>query len=312
MKNLLVVLYLLLSFTITAQNKNYTTANAHSHNDYENKFPFETAYNENFGSIEADIFLWNDSLIVGHTENDIQYKRTLENLYLNPLLKKVQGNNNYPYKDASLNLQLLIDIKTEAVATLNKLVVVLNKYPLLINSKKIQFVITGNRPDESLWNNYPSFILFDGELQNNYSNTALERIALFSDNLKTYTNWNGKGILTEADKATIDSIVLKAHQLHKKIRFWNSPDFTNAWYQFIDAGADYINTDHITELSAFLNQLTLNSYTLPQQYECYQPTYKSDGIIKKVKNVILLIGDGCSWPQLYAGYTANHAQLNIF
>ena len=74
-----------LFFKTNAQSIHYTTTNAHSHNDYENKFPFATAYNEKFGSIESDIFLWNDSLIVGHTQNDIQYKRTLEALYLNPL-----------------------------------------------------------------------------------------------------------------------------------------------------------------------------------------------------------------------------------
>ncbi|MGC4102612.1 alkaline phosphatase [Ferruginibacter sp.] len=312
MKHCLVLLLLLMCCTVGAQTSHYTTANAHSHNDYENKFPFQTAYSEDFGSMEADIFLWHDSLIVGHTENDIQYRRTLENLYLDPLLKKVTENNNQVYKDTALQLQLLVDIKTEAVATLDKLVTVLNKYPALTALKKLHFVITGNRPEPASWSRYPSFILFDGELQKEYSAAALDRIPLFSANLKSYTNWNGKGILAEPDAAVIDSIIAQVHAKHKKIRFWNAPDFTNAWYQLMNAGVDYINTDHITELSVFFSQLSLNSYTSPQQYQCYQPTYKTDGSNKKVKNIILLIGDGCSLPQLYAAYTANHAQLNIF
>jgi len=232
-------------FNVGAQNIHYTVANAHSHNDYENKFPFVTAYDEKFGSMEADIFLWNDSLIVGHTRNDIQYKRTLEELYLNPLQKKVTGNNGYPYKDSTLSLQLLIDIKTDATSTLDKLVRLLYKYPGLINSKKISFVITGNRPPDSAFHSYPFFILFDGDLKKDYADDVLKKVGLMSDNFKNYTQWNGEG----------DSFIEKAHQLNKKIRFWNSPDFINAWYQFIHEGVDYINTDHIQELSAFLGRL---------------------------------------------------------
>lgn len=40
-----------------AQEKEYTVANAHSHNDYEQPNPFFEAYGEQFGSIEAAIFL---------------------------------------------------------------------------------------------------------------------------------------------------------------------------------------------------------------------------------------------------------------
>ena len=55
----------------------------------------------------------------------------------------------------------------------------------------------------------------------------------------------------------LDSLIEKAHRSGKKIRFWNAPDFPNAWYQLIHAGVDYINTDHIRQLSAFLRNLQL-------------------------------------------------------
>jgi alkaline phosphatase len=295
-----------------AQSKSYSTANAHSHNDYENPTPFFTAYNEKFGSIEADIFLWNDSLLVGHTVNDLRFKRTLQQLYLDPLAEKVKVNYGYPYKDSALTLQLLIDIKTEAVSTLKRLTEILQRYPSLIACDKIHFVITGNRPNISDFPSYPNYILFDGELNKTYTSAALQKVALFSDDLKKYTTWNGKGIFTASDKQKVDSLVALAHATNKPIRFWDAPDFVNAWYQLIHADVDYINTDHITDLSKFLQQLNINSYSTTNFYPAYIPTYHSDGVSKKVKDVILLIGDGCSWPQLYAGYTANHANLNIF
>lgn len=69
---------------------------------------------------------------------------------------------------------------------------------------------------------------------------------------------------------------------------------------------DYINTDHITALAAFLNNLNQQSVTINEFHNTYQSTYLSDGTQKKIKNITLLIGDGCSWPQLYVAYTANH------
>ena len=91
-------------------------------------------------------------------------------------------------------------------------------------------------------------------LKKDYMNNALKKIVMLSDDLKNYTQWNGKGTIPVDDKHIIDSFIEKAHRLKKKIRFWDSPDFINAWSQLIDMGVDYINTDHIRELSAFLKQ----------------------------------------------------------
>jgi alkaline phosphatase len=311
MKYLFCVIAALCTTTIFAQHI-YTTANAHAHNDYQNTFPFRTAYDHQFGSMEADIFLSNDSLIVGHTTNDLVYKRTLQNLYLTPLQNEVVKHNGYPYADTSLSLQMLIDLKTEGVPTLQKLVDVLQTYPSLIHSNKIQFVITGNRPVQQSFTQYPSYIYFDGELHLDYSADALSRIVMLSDDFADYTHWNGKGRLTEHDQQILQTAVAKAHALHKKVRFWDAPDFINAWQQFMALDMDYINTDHIAELSTFFQHFTDTHFTLPQAQNIYQPTYTSDGKDMPVKNVILLIGDGTALPQMYAGYTANHGALNVF
>src|ERR1700750_333937 len=50
----------------------YTVANTHSHNDYEQPTPFWMAYQEQFGSIEADIFWLNGQLIVAHNLRETQ------------------------------------------------------------------------------------------------------------------------------------------------------------------------------------------------------------------------------------------------
>jgi len=237
-----------------AQEGMYSTANAHSHNDYNNTNPFFGAYAENFGSIEADIFLHNDSLIVGHNLADTQYHRTLELMYLAPLEQQVERNKGTPYKDSHLPLQVMIDLKTEGQPTLGKLVNILQHYPALIQSKNIQFVISGNRPADSLFASYPAYIWFDGILSKQYAPAALSKIVMLSDDMKHYTKWDGKSALAKPDYLKLDSMVHYAHQLQKKVRFWDAPDSLPAWKELVKLQVDYINTDRIPELSSFFRQ----------------------------------------------------------
>jgi len=311
-KQFLIVLLAFGPWSLQAQPGAYTCSNAHSHNDYEQKVPFRLAYNEGFGSIEADIFLRQDSLVVAHSEKELVLQRTLEAYYLDPLLACVRQHGGRPFQNAAAGLQVLIDIKTDSIRTLARLIEVLRKYPELTGNPAIKFVITGNRPASFLWPGYPSWIWFDGVLSEQYGKEALDKVVMLSDDFKSYSQWNGKGIIPEKEWARLKAAVEKAHQWKKTVRFWDAPDFINAWYQFMHLQVDYINTDHIAALSDFLRRLPKTSYTGGEAYRPYQPTYRTDGVDKPVKNVILLIGDGTGLAQLYTGYTANKAALNIF
>ena len=297
---------------VIAQPFNYSVANAHAHNDYNNPVPFYAAYTEGFGSIEADILMKEEILYVGHNADDIKLNRTLEDFYLKPLLSYVKKNHGYAYADSSRILQFLIDIKTEAVPAVDALTGLLKKYPELIHTNSIKWVISGNRPDPSKFTSYPSFIWFDGNIEDNYSADALSKIAMLSGDLKNYTEWNGKSNTEGESEKKIKEAVAKVHALKKPIRFWDAPDIINTWYQLMHLRVDYINTDHVHELAVFLNKLSRNSFVSKESYKPYQPTYLSDGSTKRAKNIILLIGDGTSLAQLYAGYTANRGALNLF
>ena len=312
MRKLIFIVLVIGFHPVSAQPFNYSVANAHSHNDYNNPIPFYAAYTEGFGSIEADILLQDDILYVGHGTDDIKYKRTLEEYYLKPLLVAVRTNNGYPYVDKNRSLQLLIDVKTEAIATLDTLIGLLKKYPELITANSIKWVISCNRPEASKFSTYPPFIWFDGNIEENYSAEALTKITMLSADLKNYTEWNGKSNTTEESENKIKGAVAKVHALKKTVRFWDAPDIINTWYQLMHLQVDYINTDHIHELATFLDKLPHNSFMSKEFYTVYQPSYKSDGSAKKAKNIILLIGDGTSLAQLYAGYTANKGALNLF
>jgi alkaline phosphatase len=237
----------------------YTTQNAHSHNDYEQKIPYWMAYDQAFGSIEADIFLRNSELIVAHDEKELQYNRSFRKLYLENMDSCVRKNDDYPYKDSSRFLQLLIDIKTDSVETLGRLIILLEQFPALIHNRHIFLVITGNRPDPDSFTCYPDYIWFDGVLARNYSREQLSRIKMLSDNFQNYSHWRGDGQIPAEDIKKLESRIAPAHEDGIRVRFWNAPDFSNAWTQLIHLHVDYINTDHIGALAQYLRN-TVVSY----------------------------------------------------
>lgn len=300
-------LVLLLGLTTGAMAQNlYTTANAHSHNDYENRVPFYTAYARNFGSIEADIYLKNNELYVAHEATDIDSARTLENLYLRPIQQFRKDGANKRFRP----LQLMIDLKTEGAPTLQKLVAVMQKYPAL--QENVTVTISGNQPDPATWEQYPAFIQFDGNPTGKYTPAQLARIPMMSMNFANLTKWNGKGVLTAADRQKVQYIIDTVHRQHKKIRFWGAPDNVNTWKILSNMEVDYIGTDKIDALADFLDLRPTAEYQeQAPAHVLYAPKYINNDKRSKVKNVILLIGDGMGLAQIHTGMTINHGQLNL-
>ena len=56
--------------------------NAHAHNDYEHNRPLFDALDHGFTSVEADVFLVDGKLLVGHDREALKPERTLDSLYL--------------------------------------------------------------------------------------------------------------------------------------------------------------------------------------------------------------------------------------
>ncbi len=132
-------------------------------------------------------------------------------------------------------LFLLIDIKSDAVPTINKLIDVLKKYPTIINNQNIKIIISGNRPAPITYLNYPSFIFFDyQELGKPMSQENWKKVAMVSLDFGQFSYWNGKGRLTHDDYNLVMDIITKAKATKKPFRFWGTPDSKSAWKAFLD------------------------------------------------------------------------------
>ena len=307
-----IIILLCFPIFLFAQVHEYTSSNIHSHNDYATALPFIDAYTNEVGVIETDVFLLNNDLFVAHTIGDITLNNTLKKQYLEPLVSQIKALKGKVYP-SDKPLTLMIDVKSDAVPSLQMIVQQLEIYPEITDNKSLKIIISGNRPDPSLWKNYPAYISFDGRINEIYTTEQLARIEMISEDLKNHTVWNGKGVLTVSDSEKIKAIINKVHGQQKKIRFWSTQDNVNTWIALMNLNVDYIATDNTTKLTQFIAHLKANSYQNTDFYETYIP--KKDlafAKVKKPKNIILLIGDGMGLAQIYAGYTANKGQLNIF
>lgn len=98
----------------------------HSHNDYWHDVPLYSAIQAGCTSVEADIWLFDQEIYVGHTTASLTAERTLRRLYLDPLLDLVNQTNHktrFTQAESSLNgvfeadpeqtLVLLVDFKTD-------------------------------------------------------------------------------------------------------------------------------------------------------------------------------------------------------
>lgn len=238
----------------TAMCQAYTSSAIFAHNDYIRDVPFYTAYDLGVGFIEADVFLEDGDLLVAHHKREIEKAKNLEVLYLEPLLKQVKKNEGFVYESQAQRLTLMIDLKTEGVSTLNKIVEQLKKFPELTACRTLQFMISGSVPDPALWKNYPSFIYFDGRPGIAYTPDQLRRVSMISTSFGAHVKWDGKTALAASDSSKIANLIYEAHEKGKPMRFWATPDFNNAWREQMRLKMDVIVTDDVAGLSAFLKK----------------------------------------------------------
>lgn len=293
------LLLLFLSYTVAAQGE----YKVHAHNDYEHEVPFWYAYSNGAKSIEVDLFLKNDTLFVTHDEDEITADATFERLYLRPL-QTLSSSGDLD------ELQLLIDLKSEAYQTLDSVIAVLERYSLLLQEKNLTFVISGNRPTIADYTNYPYFIFFDHQDLTNLEEVDLDKVAMISQSFKDYSVWNGYGRMTSGDLSKVKAVIQKAQGSGKSFRFWATPDTKTAWNSFVQLGVDYINTDKPALARIFLDKLDQNLFAENKEEEIYLPGY-ADDLNERPDNVILMIGDGNGLAQISAAMIANRGHLSM-
>ena len=240
MKLLLVLLFYFTCFYSSAQL-------IHAHNDYQKPEPLTHALRHKAFSIEADIYLSGNRLLVAHDKKELATAKTLDILYLQPIIELYGRHSGTITEDSNYAPVLMIDIKENGEAAIAELIKLVSTHRSVfdrsVNAKAVQIVISGNRGASSKWTSYPPYIFFDGRPKETYDSNTLQRVAFISD---FYYNYAGK-----QDSNFIELLVNKIHGMNKLLRLWGSPDNPETWKLLQQQGIDIINTDKVEECSNY-------------------------------------------------------------
>jgi hypothetical protein len=250
-KQLLFIVFLLVANSTNAQT--IILPNAYAHNDYWHKRPLLDALDNGFTYVEADVFLRNNQLIVAHILPCFKKKRTLEALYLKPLLNYVQCNDrdNKEKKINNCPLTLMIDIKSDASKTYTALLSLLDKYKSILSGyedgnttlRNVTIVITGHKPYQLIKCKDRRLVFIDSS-----SNMYPIASCKYSSLLK----WKGKGTIPDREIQRLVYYVTQAHKNGRKVRLWASPENKVVWSELLKCNVDLINTDRLKRLRKFL------------------------------------------------------------
>jgi hypothetical protein len=234
--------------------------NAFAHNDYWHKHPLFDALDNGFSYIEADVFLINQKLIVAHLFPFFKNRRTLENLYLEPLFKRInQHKENHTYQ---YPITLMIDIKSGGNSTYAALKLLLEKYKDMLSSyhngeishNMVTVVLSGHRPSRQVISENDRMVFMDEDLRKVYRDTLGTSVyTMASCPYNSLLTWDGTGDFPAEEKQRLCSYVAAAHRAGKKIRLWASPENRVVWRELLSCGVDLINTDQLVKLRDFLS-----------------------------------------------------------
>ncbi|GAB3683218.1 phosphatidylinositol-specific phospholipase C/glycerophosphodiester phosphodiesterase family protein [Saccharopolyspora tripterygii] len=240
-------------------------AQAHAHNDYLHERPLLDALDHGFTSVEADIYPLGDSLLVGHDPFQLRPDRTIESLYLDPLVERVNADGLYPGHD--VKFQLLVDFKTFGEDGYKRFDEIMRdpKYAGLfthyengtVTEGPVTVVISGEKPTEFIEGQNDRYAFLDGGVGGSIgADPAL--VPLVSDDWTQVFSWNGSGDMPAEERDELERIVDDAHAAGQRVRFWATPDDAGAerdavWKVLEEVGVDHINTDDLAGLQEFLS-----------------------------------------------------------
>jgi hypothetical protein len=232
---------------------------AHAHNDYLHDRPLLDALDQGFCSVEADIYLIDGKLLVAHDRDKTSADRTLQGLYLDPLRNRIRQSGGSVHGDGQ-KFTLLIDIKSEGVATYQALHRVLGSYRDLlthvdadgIQDGAVTVIVSGNRAVDQIKSDLPRLVGIDGRLSDLDSDLPADLMPLISDHWGRNFKWLGDGKMPAEDREKLKRVISRAQVDGRRVRFWATPDLKAVWTELADAEVDLINTDDLIGLSEYL------------------------------------------------------------
>ncbi|PYH88983.1 hypothetical protein BO71DRAFT_390537 [Aspergillus ellipticus CBS 707.79] len=254
----------------------------HSHNDYWRDIPFYTGISKGCISTEADVWLYNGTLYVGHDESALTDQRTFETLYIHPILDVLKRqnptsrfvtsptNNGVFDTDTSQTLYFFIDVKTSGPETFQAAIDALEPlrergYLTTLTDNKIvkgpvTVIGTGNTPldmvapvaDRDYFFDAPLDALTDAQ----YAGLTGLVSPIASTNFEAAV---GKLASEELSEEQLDALRAQIQTARSKgigARYWGTPYFpirmrNFVWRTLVEEGVTLLNADDLDAVAAY-------------------------------------------------------------
>ncbi|KAK3679792.1 hypothetical protein LTR78_000168 [Recurvomyces mirabilis] len=258
----------------------------HSHNDYWRPLPFYSALSVGAVSVEADVWLYNDTLHIGHETSALTNARTFDALYIQPILATLRAQNpnssfltsgptkNGVYDTASgQTLYLFVDVKTPGEQTWPYVVRALQPlrsagYLTTFNGTAVTpgpvtVIGTGNTPLDQVQGvgnaTHPRDYFYDAPiptLNTTFSNITASVSPIASTDFAVQFGNVKNETFNATQSALLASQVAVAHSKGIAVRYWDQPGWPvstrNAiWRILWDAGVDLLNVDDLEAVGNF-------------------------------------------------------------
>ncbi|OAP61637.1 hypothetical protein AYL99_03840 [Fonsecaea erecta] len=253
----------------------------HSHNDYWRDVPFYSALSVGCASVEADVWLYNDTLYVGHEESALTQARTLDSLYIQPILDTLRRQNptspfvNSPSRNGVFDtssgqtLFLFIDVKTDGHTTWPAVVSALE--PLRapgylttfngtgVTSGPVTVIGTGNAPLDLIQPLHERDYFFDAHLDllnSTESDITADISPVASTNFDAQFGPINGTTFTPAQMELLISQIEVAKSKGILPRYWDTPGWPistrNAvWATLLEQGVGLLNADDLPAAAGF-------------------------------------------------------------
>ena len=228
------------------------TARLHGHNDYLQPVPLRTALQLGLHSVEADVFLADGELRVGHERWQLRAGRTLTAMYLAPLLAHVQQHGGTVHGDAE-PFVLLVDIKADADAVYAQLQREIEPFHTMlthfldgrIEPGAVTVLLSGDRPRAQLERQRDRWCAIDGRPADldAVPPPSVDLVPWISEAWTRVSDWTGSDELMADERARVRQLADRVHSQGRQLRFWGAPDRPEAWQALRELGIDRIGTD---------------------------------------------------------------------
>lgn len=248
----------------------------HSHNDYWRPIPFYSALSIGAISVEADVWLYNETLYVGHETAALKKERTFDSLYIQPILNVLRaqnpntsfvtssGSRNGVYDTSSgQTLYLFVDVKTNgseawpyvirALQPLRSAGYLTTYNTTGVTSGPVTVIGTGNTPLNQIQGVSPRDYFYDAPLallSTTFSNITSDVSPIASTQFSVQLGTVKNGTLNATQAETLSSQVQHAKEKGIGSRYWDQPNWPiynrDAVYELLwAAGVTLLNVDDL-------------------------------------------------------------------